>query len=143
MKAPPSLPQATREQLQALLDGSDFTREYGMEVRELEIGRCTVEMPFREHYVRPGGVIPGFIYMTAADVTMWLAIFTLLGERATLSVTTDMRTSFLAGLVGAPFLCRAHVIDDGEQLLFGTADCVDLTGRVLTHHALTYIHPPA
>ena len=80
--------------------------------------------------------------MAAADVTMWLAIFTLLGERATMAVTTDMRTSFLAGLAGEPFWCRATVIDDGTQLLFGTADCVDRNGRIMTHHALTYIHPP-
>ena len=128
--------------LQAILDTSDFTREYGIVIESIEGRRVRVRVPFRSHYVRPGGVVPGFIYMAAADLTMWLAIFAALGTAAEFAVTTDMRTSFLAGLRGEDFWCEAEVDDVGEQLIFGTARCTDARGAILAHHTLTYIQPP-
>jgi acyl-coenzyme A thioesterase PaaI-like protein len=130
------------EELQAMVDGHAFLAPYGMRVREVERGRCLVEIPFRAEFERPGGVIPGPIYMGVADATMWLAIYTVLGAAARLSVTTDMRTAFLSGLRGEAFVCDARVLDIGPTLIFGTAACSSLRGDIMTHHALTYIVPP-
>lgn len=129
--------------LQAILDESDFTREYGLAIETLVDRRVRVRAPFRSHYVRPGGVVPGFIYMAVADLTMWLAIYSALGPSAELAVTTDMRTSFLSGVRGEDFWCEAAVHDIGKQLIFGSARCVDARGAILTHHTLTYIQPPS
>ena len=131
------------EDLQAILDGHPFLTEYGFAVESVERGGVTVVVPFQPKYVRPGGVIPGFVYMAAADVTMWLAVFTLLGEKAALSVTTEMRSAFLSGLAGEEFVCEARVLDAGELLLYGTAECRSRAGVMMSHHALTYIMPPS
>ena len=136
-------PALSREDLQAILDAHPFVAEYAFVVEAAEAGRVRIVAPFREGYVRPGGVIPGFIYMAAADVAMWLAVYTLLGSEAALSVTTDMRTAFLSGLAQEEFVCDAQVLDEGERLLFGTATCSSRAGAILTHHAVTYIRPPS
>jgi acyl-coenzyme A thioesterase PaaI-like protein len=136
-------PAKSIEELQAILDGHPFLRDYAFAVEHVERGVVRVAVPYQEKYVRPGGVIPGFIYMAAADVVMWLAIYTVLGDDAELSVTTDMRSAFLSGLAGEEFLCEARVLDTGKQLLFGTAECRSRAGALITHHALTYIMPPS
>ncbi len=129
--------------LQAILDTSDFTREYGIVIESIQGHRVRARVPFRSHYVRPGGVVPGFIYMAAADVVMWLAVYAALGPAAELAVTTEMRTSFLSGVRGEDFWCEAEVSDVGDQLIFGTATCEDARGAIITHHTLTYIQPPS
>ena len=136
-------PAVSREDLQAILDAHPFVEEYRFLVESAEAGVVRAVVPFREQYVRPGGVIPGFIYMAAADVVMWLAVYTVLGPDAALSVTTDLRTTFLSGLRGEDFICEARVLDAGERLLFGTAECRSRAGTILAHHAITYIMPPS
>lgn len=131
-----------RATLQRLCDEHDFTREYGLIVEEAAPRLVRVEAPFRAHYVRPGGVVPGFIYMAVADLTLWLAVLALLGEPGLLAVTTEMRTSFLGTVRNASFWCEAGILDEGERLLFGTATCRNAAGAIATHHTMNYIRPP-
>ncbi len=76
--------------------------------------------------------------MIAADVAMWLAILTRLGleERA---VTADMQTSFVNGATAEGVLCTARVLKFGKRLIYGTAECTNPEGKLLTHHSLTYM----
>jgi len=136
-------PAISREALQEMLDAHPFVEDYAFTVEHVEHGAVRVSVPFQEKYVRPGGVIPGFIYMATADVATWLAVYTILGHDAALSVTTEMRTSFLSGLAGEEFVCEARVLDAGERLLYGTAECRSRAGSIVTHHAITYIMPPS
>jgi acyl-coenzyme A thioesterase PaaI-like protein len=76
--------------------------------------------------------------MAAADVAMWLAIKTKLGL-ADSSVTAEMKTNFLAGAKRTGFRCRAKILKLGRRLIYGVAECVDGSGRLLTHHTVTYI----
>ncbi|MGZ5430744.1 MAG: hypothetical protein ACXWEX_05035 [Thermoanaerobaculia bacterium] len=70
----------TVEALQALLsEQSAFTRAFEFQVRALEPGLCHLLVPFNPLSERPGGILSGQVYMTAADVAMWLAIKTLKG----------------------------------------------------------------
>ena len=66
------------DELQRLLDETAFTRQLGLRVAGLADGECTLEAPFREEFERPGGVVSGQVFMTTADVAMWLAIKTRL-----------------------------------------------------------------
>ena len=34
-------------------------------------GECTLDMPFQEAIERPGGIVSGSVFMTAADVAKW------------------------------------------------------------------------
>ena len=70
------------EELQALLSHENaFTRPFGFRVESVEDGVCTLNVPFRREWERPGGIVSGIVFMTAADVAMWLAIKTKSGAR--------------------------------------------------------------
>ncbi len=126
-------------ELEALLRSLPFTRRLGMRVVELGDGTCTVRVPFRKAFERPGGIVSGDVYMTAADVAFWLAIKTFAGLEDP-SVTSQLNTAFLAPARREPILCRATVLRRGRRQLYGVAECV-AGERVLTHHTLTYMRP--
>jgi uncharacterized protein (TIGR00369 family) len=125
--------------LEALLHRFPFTRRLAMKVVELGDGTCTVRVPFRRAFERPGGIVSGDIYMTAADVTFWLAIKTFAGVEDA-SVTSQLNTAFLSAARREPFLCRASVLRRGRRILYGVAECT-AGGRILTHHTLSYMRP--
>ena len=129
------------EELQALLSHENaFTRPFGFRVESVEDGVCTLEVPFRPEWERPGGIVSGIVFMTAADVAMWLAIKTQSGL-ADPSVTSHMQTSFLQSAKGEGFVCRAKVLRAGRRTTYGEASCLTRAGALLTHHTLTYVRP--
>ena len=131
----------TVEDLQALLSHENaFTRPFGFRVESIEDGVCTLNVPFRREWERPGGVVSGTVFMTAADVAMWLAIKTRSGL-ADPSVTSHMQTSFLRSSKKHGFVCRATVLRFGRRTSYGVAECVTAEGVLLTHHTLTYVRP--
>ena len=131
----------TIEQLQQLIGHeSAFTRSYGFVVTDTSAGSCTLLVPHLPHFERPGGIVSGQVFMTAADVAMWLAIKTLRGIDDP-SVTTQMQTYFLESARRESFTCRAVVVKLGRSTTFGTAECVSAAGKLLAHHTLTYAMP--
>jgi len=55
------------------------------------------------------------------------------------AVTAEMKTNFLNGSRQEDFLCRAKILKLGKRLIYGTAECVNSEGKLLTHHTITYI----
>src|ERR1700678_3071273 len=90
------------DELQQLLDGVAFTRNFGFVVNRIAEGESSIDVPFQEAFERPGGIVSGQVYMAAADVAMWLAIKTKLGL-ADASVTAEMKTNFLGGAKKSAF----------------------------------------
>jgi uncharacterized protein (TIGR00369 family) len=125
--------------LQALLGRFMFSRRLGLKVVELGDGTCTVRVPFRQAFERPGGIVSGDIYMTTADIAFWFAIKTFAGLDDS-SVTSHLNTTFLSAARQEPFLCRATVLRRGRRILYGVAECT-AGERLLTHHTLTYMRP--
>ncbi len=133
--------RVTAAQLQRLLNHETaFTKSYGFVVSEVLAGSCTLEVPHLPHFERPGGIVSGQVFMTAADVAMWLAIKTLRGIDDT-SVTSHMETHFLQAARAEGFSCRATVLALRRRTAFGTAECRSTDGRLLAHHTLTYVVP--
>src|SRR5216683_2111757 len=126
-------------ELEALLRSLPFTRRLGIQVVELGDGTCTVRVPFRRAFERPGGVVSGDTYILAADVAFWLAIKTFAGLEDP-SVTSQLNTAFLSAAKREPFLCRASVLRRGRRILYGVAEC-KVGDRILTHHTLSYMRP--
>jgi uncharacterized protein (TIGR00369 family) len=124
-------------ELEALLRRRPFTRRLGLKVVELGDGTCTVRVPFRRAFERPGGIVSGDVYMAAADVAFWLAIKTFAGLEDS-SVTSQLNTAFLSAARNEPFLCRATVLRRGRRIVYGVAECV-AGERMLTHHTLSYM----
>ena len=121
-----------------MLDEVDFTRSLGFRIVRIGDGECSMDVPFQDAFERPGGIVSGQVYMAAADVAMWLAIKTKLGL-ADSSVTAEMKTNFLGSARKQGFHCTAKVLKLGRRLVYGVAECVEGSGRLLTHHTVTYI----
>lgn len=127
-----------QRELEHLLAEVAFTRNFGFTLNGIGDGQCSINVPFQEAFERPGGIVSGQVFMAAVDVAMWLAIKTKLGL-ADSSVTAEMKTNFLGAARKADFRCTAKVLKLGRRLIYGTAECVDGSGRLLTHSTVTYI----
>jgi len=130
----------TEHELQQLLSEVAFTRNYGFSLHAIADGECTLNVPFQVAFERPGGIVSGQVFMAAADVAMWLAIMTKLGK-TDISVTAEMKTAFLNGAKQEDFRCTAKILKMGKRLIYGVAECVNSTGKLLTHHTITYVRP--
>jgi uncharacterized protein (TIGR00369 family) len=128
----------SEQELERLLTEVPFTRSYGFMLHGIADGQCSIDVPFQATFERPGGIVSGQVFMAAADVAMWLAIKTRLGL-ADASVTAEMKTNFLGGARREGFRCTAKVLKFGRRLIYGVAECVDGSGRLLAHHTVTYI----
>ncbi|MEU3368937.1 PaaI family thioesterase [Streptomyces sp. NPDC006660] len=126
---------------QAVLDSSPFGSWWGFRVEALKEGWAKVALPQRPELFRPGGVLQGGCAMTLADVTCWIAIMSLSGADDP-SVTQQMTTSFL-GPARTDLMCEATIVRAGRLIVYGTAETTDTEGRLVSHHTLTYIRPPA
>ena len=128
----------TEDELKQVLEESAFARIYSFKLQSFGSGECTLTMPFQEDLERPGGIVAGSIFMTAADVAMWLAIMTLLGKDA-LTVTTELKTTFLRSARQEDARCTAKILKLGKSLIYGVAECSNMGDKLLTHHTITYI----
>jgi uncharacterized protein (TIGR00369 family) len=135
----PVMPSVTRAELDQLLSQAVFNASFGSQIHSFADGECTLSIPFREEFIRPGGIVGGPVFMAAADVAMWLAIATRLGVKED-CVTVEMKTNFLSA-AREDFLCTARVLKLGKRIVYGTAECTTHAGKLLTHHTITYIRP--
>lgn len=132
---------ASREAVERLLASAPFNEHYRFRLGPLRDGECTLEIPFRHEFARPGGVVAGPVFVAAADAAMWLAIVSRLGGTETW-VTVDLKTAFLRAARQEPFRCTARVLKTGRQMIYGVAECVRGDGALLSHHTLTYARLP-
>ena len=128
----------TKEELEQVLLESAFAKIYNFKLQSFGSGDRTLIMPFQKEIERPGGIIAGSIFMTAADVAMWLAIMTLLGKNS-LTMTTELKTAFLSSAKQEDVKCTAKILKLGKSLIYGVAECINMEGKLLTHHTITYI----
>jgi uncharacterized protein (TIGR00369 family) len=127
----------TPDELAHILANAAFLQPFGMRVESSKLGECTVVVPYAISLERPGGIVSGISLMAAADVAMWLAIMTQRGT-AEQWVTTDMKTAFLSSARQTDVACTARVLKLGKRTAYGTAECRDAGGNLLTHHVISY-----
>jgi uncharacterized protein (TIGR00369 family) len=133
----------TDEEMAEILARAPFARAYGFELLSASDGTCSLAVPFAVEHERPGGLLAGVVFMAAADVAFWLAVISRLGREGEMAVTSDLGTAFLGAARGQGFRCQATVLKLGRRLVYGTAECRDPDGRLLTHHTITYVRPAA
>src|SRR5215472_16093842 len=112
----------TADELRLVLSESPFARIHSFQLESFGPGKCTLRVPFQEELERPGGIVAGSVLMTASDVAMWLAIMTLLGKD-TMTVTTELKTTFLSSAKREDLTCAAKVLKLGKSLIYGVAEC--------------------
>ena len=126
-----------REELERALATAPFAAIYGFELVSIADDSCTLRIPFQPLFERPGGIIAGPVYMTGADVSMWLAIKARYGDESPL--TSSMVTHFVGRGRRSDVLCRARIVRAGRRLIFGVAECSSDRGALLSHHTVTYV----
>jgi uncharacterized protein (TIGR00369 family) len=129
---------ASKAALQKLLGRSRFVGGYGLKLLSVTNAQCTIAMPFRRAFERPGGTVNGPAFMAAADCAMWLAIKRHIGlERD--AVTSELNTAFLNAARRETVYCTARVLKLGKRIIYGLAECHDRRGKIFTHHSVTYV----
>ena len=84
----------SRRELERWLASAAFNAYYQFRLLEIGAGECTIEVPFRVEFERPGGTVSRSVFMAAADVAIWFAVATRRGCDETW-VTVDLKTAFL------------------------------------------------
>ena len=129
--------QTTREQLARILSDAAFLKPFGFVLESCALRECVVRAPYAAASERPGGIVSGITLMGAADVAIWLAIMTERGMTEQW-VTTDMKTAFLRSARETDIYCSARLLKLGKRTAYGTAECRNAVGDLLTHHVLSY-----
>jgi len=129
-----------KRELQRLLDGARFLRPYGFRVVAADARKCMLELPHKPALERPGGIINGPALMAAADCAMWLAIKGRFGIEYD-ALTSELNTAFLSPAKAEHVYCTARILKAGRRRIYGTAECHNRSGRLFTHHTVTYVRP--
>ena len=130
--------RAGKAALQKLLGRSRFVGSYGLKIVSVSDAECTIAMPFRKAFERPGGTVNGPAFMAAADCAMWLAIKRHIGIEHD-AVTSELNTAFLNAARRETVYCTARVLKLGKRIIYGVAECHDKRGKLFTHHSVTYV----
>ncbi|HYD29775.1 MAG TPA: PaaI family thioesterase [Azospirillaceae bacterium] len=125
-------------------EGVPVVGNLGIVVEEIGQGWLRLRLPYRDDFVRPGGVVSGPTLFGLADVALWGAVLSLIG-RVELAVTTSMTINFLRG---APekkaVIAEARILKLGKRLAYG-AIMIYSEGdpEPVAHVTGTYSIPPA
>jgi len=130
-----------RRELERWLASAAFNAYFAFRLHDFGAGQCTIKVPFRDEFERPGGAICGPVFMAAADVAIWFAVATLRGTSERW-VTADLKTAFLRATSRETFTCAARVLKIGRQLAYVVAECARQDGTPLTHHTSIYMQTP-
>ena len=131
-----------REEIERLLGAAAFNAYFRFRVAAIGDGTCTIAIPFREEFLRPGDVVSGPVFMAAADAATWLAIAMRRGADETW-VTVDLKTAFLRPAGRESFTCTGRLLKVGRHLIYGVAECARGDGTLLSHHTVTYVRAAA
>lgn len=93
-------------------------------------------------FVRPGGTISGPTLFTLADLTLYAAVLSEVGD-VPLAVTTDMSIHFLRRPPPGPLRARGVLLKAGSKLVCGQIEIEDRSGALCCHAVGTYAVPSA
>ena len=127
----------SKRALAQLLARSRFVGSYGFRLLSATDAACVLAVPFRRAFERPGGTVNGPVFMAAADCATWLALKRHIGIDRD-AVTAELNTAFLNAARRQTVYCTARILKLGKRMIYGVAECHDRSGRLFTHHTVTY-----
>ncbi|MDD7971794.1 PaaI family thioesterase [Roseinatronobacter alkalisoli] len=124
---------------------TEFRQVAGMfAIDDVGRDRVTVRLLHDERHLRPGGTVSGPAMFALADVSVYLAILSMVGPKA-LSVTTNCSIDFMRKPAsGVDLVCQARILKLGRALAVG--DCLIYSEGMenpVARASLTYSIPPA
>lgn len=121
-----------------------WAMDMGFEVTEIGRGSCTVRLPYRDQFVRPGGTVAGPALMSLADFAMFVAVMSVIG-RIEQAVTTNLTCNFLRRPRPLTVIGHGKMLKVGRRLAYGEVSLFsegeEAEGPV-AHVTSTYSIPP-
>lgn len=118
--------------------------ELGFNIEEIGAGSCTVRLPSREKFLRPGGTVSGPALMSLADFAMYVAVMSEIG-RVEMAVTTNLTCNFLRRPKPVDVLAYGKMLKVGRRLAYGEVSMFsegELDEGPVAHVTSTYSIPP-
>jgi uncharacterized protein (TIGR00369 family) len=130
------------EFLEVLRVGMPSARARPLVVARLERGLAVVEMTTGADDLRPGGTVAGPVLFWFADLAMYAAVLSAIGN-VPLAVTTDATIHFLRRPRAGTLIARATVIKEGKRLVVGEARIAHAgeEDAPVAHAVMTYSVP--
>jgi uncharacterized protein (TIGR00369 family) len=123
------------------LSGADFLRAikdgviaalFGLQIREVEVGRVVFECEPDESAYNPIGVVHGGLVCTLADTVAGCAVHTTL-DAGVAYTSIDLNVSYLRPVTKDSGVLRAtgRVTKPGRRVAFSTAEIADQSGKIV------------
>ena len=133
----------TKDALERVIrEGVPLVGDMGVTVEALEPGIIRLRLPYRADFVRPGGTITGPVLFALADVALWGAVLSLIGQ-VEMAVTTSMTINFLRRPTLRAIEAEARILKLGKRLAYGEVTLWSEGEEEPVAHATgTYSIPP-
>jgi acyl-coenzyme A thioesterase PaaI-like protein len=113
------------------------------EIMTLERGHVVLRLTPSQDDTRPGGTVAGPLLFGFADLALYAAVMSVVGE-VPLAVTTDATIHFLRRPRPVPLIARGRILKHGRRLAVGDV-VIGHEGEEeapVAHAVLTYSIPP-
>ena len=135
----------TVEEVKELTENAlPWAQDMGFVVDRIGKGSCTVRMPYKPGFVRPGGTVAGPLLMGLADFAVYIAVLSEIG-RVELAVTTSLNCNFLRRPKPKDVIGEARLLKLGRRLAYGEVSLFTAGEEgegPVAHVTATYSIPP-
>ena len=107
-----------------------------MELKELNQGRCRLEVVIQEKHLQPFGMVHGGVYSSLVDAAAFWAVYSQIDEDLGMT-TVEMKLNYLAPSSEGALIAKGKNIKVGKTLCLGEASIEDETGKLLAHGTST------
>lgn len=109
----------------------------------LERGHAVLRLRTDEEHLRPGGTVAGPVLFGLADLAMYAAVLSIVGN-VPMAVTTDATVHFLRRPKAGNLVARARVLKEGQRLMVGDIHIAQegAEDEPVAHVVMTYAVPP-
>ena len=124
------------EYLQMLMkqvNQSPFFQLLSMEIVEMGIGECLVEIQLQEKHLQPFGVVHGGVFSTIIDAATFWAVYAEIPEEAGMT-SVDLKLDYLAPATApGKLIARGRRVKIGKTLGLGVAEVTNDKGKIVAH----------
>jgi uncharacterized protein (TIGR00369 family) len=113
----------------------------GARISEAEPGRVVLELVAGPQHRHGGGVVQGGVITQIADAAMGMSLATLQPD-GIWNTTIELKINFVRPAIDGRLRAVGRVVDMGETLLFGEADVLDESGRLIARASSTCMPVP-
>lgn len=108
-----------------------------MELQEIGIGECLVEIELQEKHLQPFGVVHGGVFSTIIDAATFWAVYPEINEGAGMT-SVDLKLNYLAPATApGKLIARGRRIKIGKTLGLGAAEVTNDKGKILAYGTST------